>query len=73
MQRLDDSQDLSVVLLIVYSRMIDLMTRRTPIAGVTAHASSVRVRPMGQMDGRYTYPQAFTVLRIAKSIMGSDI
>ena len=70
MQRLDDSQDLSFVLLIVYSRMIDLMTRRTPIAGVTAHASSVRVRPM---DDRYTYPQAFTVLRIAKSITGSDI
>ena len=48
-------------------------TRRTPIAGITAHSSSVRVRSKGKMNGRYTNPQAFHVLRIAKSITASEI
>ena len=61
MQRLDDSR----ARLSSYSRIIDLKTRRVPIAGVTAYSSSVRER---QMNGRCTYPQACTLLWITKSI-----
>jgi len=53
-----------------YSRIIDLKCRWIPIAGVMAHAGCVRVRPM---DDLCTNPQAFTVLRIAKSITASEI